>query len=151
MNNPRQVVHLFTKYLSILKRPTIMSLLNVEREQFLQSILQLIADLKNCLNQPSSNQGAGNMSQIVWECRWLRVVEHQVKQIFLSTKTGRSSFVFQINEIHKVKHLIEDKDGYKDVDKSLLAVKDETEKLLQSNFEMWREDSSDAIKNGDLV
>lgn len=81
MNNPRQVVHLFTKYLSILKRPTIMNLLSVEREHFLQSILQLIDDLKNCLNQPSSAQGMGNMSQICWECRWLRVVEHQVSKI----------------------------------------------------------------------
>lgn len=61
------------------------------------------------------------------------------------------TIAFQINEINKVKHLIEDKDGYKDVDKSLLALKGETEKLLQSNFELWREDSMDAIKNGDLV
>lgn len=57
---------------------------------------------------------------------------------------------FQINEIIKVSHLIEERHGYEEMKKMLNDTKEETENLLKNNFELWREESAADIKNGEL-
>lgn len=59
-----------------------MSLLTAERELFFQSINDFIKELNASLQQKTSFQGNVNLSPICWECRWLRVVLHQVSKIW---------------------------------------------------------------------
>lgn len=47
-------------------------------------------------------------------------------------------------------HLIEERHGYDMMKKMLSDTKEETENLLKSNFELWREESAADIKNGEL-
>lgn len=74
----RQIIHIFSQYDSILRRPSVMSLLTAERELFFQSINDFIKEIKASLHQKTSFQSNVNLSPICWECRWLRVVLHQV-------------------------------------------------------------------------
>ena len=65
-------------YDKILRRQSVMKLLTAEREHFLQSLRALIQDLKAGLSQNQLHQDNFNISPICFECRWLRVFEHQV-------------------------------------------------------------------------
>lgn len=110
-----------------------MELLKPERDYFLQYLNVLIDDLKKSLIQNNKHQDNGNISAVCWECRWLKVVEHQ------------------INEIKRVTHLIETQDGYEAISIALENLRTQTENLLKTNFELWREQSIANVQSGELT
>lgn len=132
-----------------------MNLLTAERELFFQSINDFVKEIKASLHQKTLFQSNVNLSPICWECRWLRVVLHQVKlpkqqRNSQSQSKNFFSMLFQINEIIKVSHLIEERHGYDEMKKMINDTRQETENLLKNNFELWREESAADAKNGEL-
>lgn len=57
---------------------------------------------------------------------------------------------FQIQEIEKVSHLINDREGFDIINKATQEIKEETESLLRTNFEIWCGQSTTAVKSGEL-
>lgn len=96
LKNPRQIIHIFSQYDSIIRRPSVMSLLTAERELFFQSINDFIHEIKVSLQQKTSYQSNVNMSPICWECRWLRVVLYQV--VNKSVRIRFSIITFRFNQ-----------------------------------------------------
>ncbi|CAD7084661.1 unnamed protein product [Hermetia illucens] len=132
LNNPRQVIFIFSKYDTLIQRPMILELLTTEREQFLQSLQLLLQDLKKAMNDTNVEPHVGHLSTLCNECRWLKVVQHQ------------------LDEIEKVRHLIDGREGYEKVNETLQEMKEEVETLLKTNFEIWSEKCSSEIKSGEL-
>lgn len=78
LSNPRQVIFIFSKYETLIQRPTVLELLTIEREQFLQSLHILLHDLRKAMTDTNMEPDTGHLSVICNECRWLKVVQHQV-------------------------------------------------------------------------
>lgn len=78
MSSKLQIIHIFLKYEHILRRPSVMKLLTAEREHFVQSMRTLIEEIKVDLTQNGLHQDNFNLSPICFECRWLKVFQHQV-------------------------------------------------------------------------
>uniref|UniRef100_A0A1B0CJW6 Cytoplasmic dynein 2 heavy chain 1 n=1 Tax=Lutzomyia longipalpis TaxID=7200 RepID=A0A1B0CJW6_LUTLO len=134
LDNPRQVVHIFSKFNIISTRPMVLELLTAEREHFLQSLQVLIKDLKVALSQSGDTMTENNhISPICWECRWLRVVE------------------YQIDEINKISHVVANQEDHANVFKQLSDLRLETQNLLKVNFDSWCEQSLAAVKSGELT
>ncbi|XP_036340109.1 cytoplasmic dynein 2 heavy chain 1-like [Rhagoletis pomonella] len=132
LRNPRQVIFIFSKYETLIQRTAGLELLTIEREQFLQSLLILLQDLRKALSDTNMEPETGHLSVICNECRWLKVVQHQIQ------------------EIEKVSHLISGRDGYDKINKAVREIKEETESLLRANFEIWCGQCSTSVKSGDL-
>ncbi|XP_059611101.1 cytoplasmic dynein 2 heavy chain 1 [Phlebotomus argentipes] len=134
LDNPRQVVHIFSKFDIISTRPMVLELLTAEREHFLQSLQFLIKDLQVALAQSGDSvHENSHISPICWECRWLRVVEHQ------------------IDEISKISHVVANQENHANVFKQLTDLRAETQNLLKVNFDSWCEQSLAAVKSGELT
>ncbi|XP_067623203.1 cytoplasmic dynein 2 heavy chain 1-like [Eurosta solidaginis] len=132
LSNPRQVILIFSKYETLIQRPAVLELLTIEREQFLQSLQILLQDLRKAMSDTNMEPDSGHLSVICNECRWLKVVQYQIK------------------EIEKVSHLISGRDGYDKIIKAVQEIKEETESLLRTNFEIWCGQCSTSVKSGDL-
>lgn len=134
LDNPRQVVYIFSKFDIISTRPMVLELLTAEREHFLQSLQLLIKDLRVALSQSGDSVNENShISPICWECRWLRVVEHQ------------------IDEISRISHVVANQDNHASVFKELSDLKAETLNLLKVNFDSWCDQSLAAVKSGELT
>uniref|UniRef100_A0A1B0DN78 Dynein heavy chain, cytoplasmic n=1 Tax=Phlebotomus papatasi TaxID=29031 RepID=A0A1B0DN78_PHLPP len=130
LDNPRQVVYIFSKFDIISTRPMVLELLTAEREHFLQSLQLLIKDLRVALSQSGDSVNENShISPICWECRWLRVVEHQ------------------IDEINKISHVVANQENHA----KLSDLKAETLNLLKVNFDSWCDQSLAAVKSGELT
>ncbi|XP_065356058.1 cytoplasmic dynein 2 heavy chain 1 [Calliphora vicina] len=132
LSNPRQVIFIFSKYETLIQRPTVLELLTIEREQFMQSLQILLQDLRKAMTDTNMEPDTGHLSVICNECRWLKVVE------------------YQIQEIEKVSHLISGREGFDKINKAVQEIKEETESLLRTNFEIWCGQHATAVKSGDL-
>uniref|UniRef100_A0A1I8Q9V5 Dynein heavy chain, cytoplasmic n=1 Tax=Stomoxys calcitrans TaxID=35570 RepID=A0A1I8Q9V5_STOCA len=132
LSNPRQVIFIFSKYETLIQRPTVLELLTIEREQFLQSLQILLHDLRKAMTDTNMEPDTGHLSVICNECRWLKVVQHQIQ------------------EIEKVSHLISGREGFEKINKAVQEIKEETESLLRTNFEIWCGQHTTAVKSGDL-
>ncbi|XP_030382925.1 cytoplasmic dynein 2 heavy chain 1 [Scaptodrosophila lebanonensis] len=132
LSNPRQVIFIFSKYETLIQRPTVLELLTIEREQFLQSLHILLQDLRKAMTDTNMEPDTGHLSVICNECRWLKVVQ------------------YQIQEIEKVSHLINGREGFEKINKAVQEIKEETESLLRTNFEIWSGQCSTAVKSGEL-
>lgn len=132
LNNPRQVIHIFTKYDILTKRPTILDSLTAEREQFLQTLVALITDLQQAITQSTDSHNTESISPIVLETRWLKMVEHQIAQI------------------DKILHICTDRSGYQNVEKLLKTLKSDVDSTVKSNFQSWCSDSLEGVKAGEL-
>ncbi|KAL7738788.1 hypothetical protein ACLKA6_008441 [Drosophila palustris] len=132
LSNPRQVIYIFSKYEMLIQRPAVLELLTIEREQFLQSLHLLLQDLRKAMTDTNMEPDTGHLSVICNECRWLKVVQ------------------YQIQEIEKVSHLISGRDGFDKINKAVQEIKEETESLLRTNFEIWSGQCSTAVKSGEL-
>ncbi|ALC40164.1 btv [Drosophila busckii] len=132
LSNPRQVIFIFSKYETLIQRPAVLELLTIEREQFLQSLQLLLQDLRKAMTDTNMEPDSGHLSVICNECRWLKVVQ------------------YQIQEIEKVSHLISGRDGFEKINKAVQEIKEETESLLRTNFEIWSGQCSTAVKSGEL-
>ncbi|XP_015052343.2 cytoplasmic dynein 2 heavy chain 1 [Drosophila yakuba] len=132
LSNPRQVIFIFSKYETLIQRPAVLELLTIEREQFLQSLHILLQDLRKAMVDSNMEPDTGHLSVICNECRWLKVVQHQIQ------------------EIEKVSHLISGREGFDKINKAVQEIKEETESLLRTNFEIWSGQCSTAVKSGEL-
>lgn len=132
LSNPRQVIFIFSKYEMLIQRPAVLELLSIEREQFLQSLHLLLQDLRKAMTDTNMEPDTGHLSVICNECRWLKVVQ------------------YQIQEIEKVSHLISGREGFDKINKAVQEIKEETESLLRTNFEIWSGQCSTAVKSGEL-
>ncbi|XP_061401208.1 cytoplasmic dynein 2 heavy chain 1, partial [Musca vetustissima] len=132
LSNPRQVIFIFSKYETLIQRPTVLELLTIEREQFMQSLQILLHDLRKAMSDTNMEPDTGHLSVICNECRWLKVVQ------------------YQIQEIEKVSHLISGREGFEKINKAVQEIKEETESLLRTNFEIWCGQHTTAVKSGDL-
>ncbi|XP_016964184.1 cytoplasmic dynein 2 heavy chain 1 [Drosophila biarmipes] len=132
LSNPRQVIFIFSKYETLIQRPAVLELLTIEREQFLQSLHILLQDLRKAMVDSNTEPDTGHLSVICNECRWLKVVQHQIQ------------------EIEKVSHLISGREGFDKINKAVQEIKEETESLLRTNFEIWSGQCSTAVKSGEL-
>ncbi|EDW04137.1 GH10144 [Drosophila grimshawi] len=132
LSNPRQVIFIFSKYEMLIQRPAVLELLTIEREQFLQSLQLLLQDLRKAMTDTNMEPDTGHLSVICNECRWLKVVQ------------------YQIQEIEKVSHLISGREGFDKINKAVQEIKEETESLLRTNFEIWSGQCSTAVKSGEL-
>ncbi|KAH8249647.1 hypothetical protein KR032_011100, partial [Drosophila birchii] len=132
LSNPRQVIFIFSKYETLIQRPAVLELLTIEREQFLQSLHILLQDLRKAMADSNMEPDTGHLSVICNECRWLKVVQHQIQ------------------EIEKVSHLISGREGFDKINKAVQEIKEETESLLRTNFEIWSGQCSTAVKSGEL-
>uniref|UniRef100_A0A1A9WMF6 Dynein heavy chain, cytoplasmic n=1 Tax=Glossina brevipalpis TaxID=37001 RepID=A0A1A9WMF6_9MUSC len=132
MSNPRQVIFIFSKYETLIQRPTVLELLTIEREQFMQSLHILLQDLRKAMSDTNMEPDTGHLSVICNECRWLKVVQHEIQ------------------EIEKVSHLINGREGFDIVDKATQEIKEENESLLRTNFEIWCGQCTTAVKSGEL-
>ncbi|BFF95328.1 cytoplasmic dynein 2 heavy chain 1 [Drosophila madeirensis] len=132
LSNPRQVIFIFSKYETLIQRPAVLELLSIEREQFLQSLHILLQDLRKAMTDTNMEPDTGHLSVICNECRWLKVVQ------------------YQIQEIEKVSHLISGREGFDKINKAVQEIKEETESLLRTNFEIWSGQCSTAVKSGEL-
>lgn len=81
LSNPRQIIFIFSKYETLIQRPAVLELLTIEREQFMQSLQILLQDLRKAMTDTNMEPDTGHLSVICNECRWLKVVEYQVKEI----------------------------------------------------------------------
>ncbi|XP_002132927.3 cytoplasmic dynein 2 heavy chain 1 [Drosophila pseudoobscura] len=132
LSNPRQVIFIFSKYETLIQRPAVLELLSIEREQFLQSLHILLQELRKAMTDTNMEPDTGHLSVICNECRWLKVVQ------------------YQIQEIEKVSHLISGREGFDKINKAVQEIKEETESLLRTNFEIWSGQCSTAVKSGEL-
>ncbi|KAH8278084.1 hypothetical protein KR026_009737 [Drosophila bipectinata] len=132
LSNPRQVIYIFSKYETLIQRPAVLELLTIEREQFLQSLHILLQDLRQAMVDSNMEPDTGHLSVICNECRWLKVVQHQIQ------------------EIEKVSHLISGREGFDKINKAVQEIKEETESLLRTNFEIWSGQCLTAVKSGEL-
>lgn len=82
LTNPRQVIFIFSKYETLIQRPTVLELLTIEREQFVQSLHILLQDLRKAMGDTNTEPDTGHLSVICNECRWLKVVQHEVPIIY---------------------------------------------------------------------
>ncbi|GAB0096653.1 Cytoplasmic dynein 2 heavy chain 1 [Sergentomyia squamirostris] len=133
LDNPRQVVYIFSKFDIISTRPMVLELLTAEREHFLQSLQLLIKDLQQALSESGDPvNDNSHISQICKECRWLRIVENQ------------------IDEILKISHVVANQENHANIFKQLTDLRSETQNLLKVNFDSWCEQSMSAVKSGEL-
>ena len=56
-----------------------------------------------------------------------------------------------MKEIKSISHLIEYNENFPEVNKALTDLQEETEKLLNNNFELWREECTGLVKSGELT
>lgn len=133
LNNPRQVVHIFSKYDIISQRPSVLESLTAEREHFLQSLKTLIKDLQTSINQNNESYDNNDLSRMVWETRWLKVGEYQIYQIV------------------KILHILKDRNGFDVINKEINGLTSEIKNSLKSNFENWCDESLISVKSGELT
>lgn len=88
LNNPRQVIHIFSKYENILKRQKIKDTLKVECDQLYQSVLSFLKSLNNAMTETKTDYDDCEISPIVSDIKWLKMVEYQVNLRVLEIVTA---------------------------------------------------------------
>ncbi|XP_055594856.1 cytoplasmic dynein 2 heavy chain 1 [Uranotaenia lowii] len=131
VGNPRQAIHVFNRYKEIFNRPYVLKALAVEREQLFQSIPMIIHELREML--VATNFSDDEVTPIVSETRWYRVVEDQIVQLE--------------NVASKI---LSDRDGIGHTLKTISSFREEIQAMIRANFESWTENSLSAIREGEL-
>lgn len=85
LSNPRQVIFIFSKYETLIQRPTVLELLTIEREQFMQSLQILLQDFRKAMSDTNMEPDTGHLSVICNECRWLKIVQYQVTKLEINS------------------------------------------------------------------
>lgn len=136
LNNPRQVVYIFSKYENILKRQKIKATLRIECDHLHQAILTFVAQLNQAVADSKRNphDDDEDVSPLVSEIKWLKIIEHQV---------------LQVNQI--CQNVLYDRPDYPELKKQLSEFQVEMETLLEQNFNQWCEQSMSSVVSGELV
>ena len=137
LNNPRQVIYIFTKYENIMNRPKIKDTLRIECDHLHQAIIVFVNELKATLLDSKSitqKNDDGQVSLVVTEIKWLKIIAYQMQQI---DKVCQS--------------VLNDRDDYEDLIKLVNSFQKEVEQMLMQNYDKWCEQSLASVANGDLV
>lgn len=136
LDNPRQVIYIFSKYENILKRQKIKYALQIECDHLYQAVKTFLVQLNQALNDGKKNPHSGDedVSPLVCEIKWLRIIEHQVQQV---------------NQI--CKNVLYDRDDYNALEKNLIEFQSEMETSLKQSFDQWCAQSLLSVESGDLV
>lgn len=79
LDDPKEIIQIFLKYETILKNVDIMEMLFAERQHFLQSLHNLIKELKELLAEPKKYPKDAEISEICWETKELQLFQNEVK------------------------------------------------------------------------
>lgn len=82
LDKPREIIHIFLKYETILKSVDILELLSAERQHFLQSLHSLIKELKELLSEPRTCPDETEISSVCWETKELKLFQNEVLNSF---------------------------------------------------------------------
>lgn len=135
LNNPRQVIYIFSKYENILKRQKIKAALKIECDHLHQSVLVFIKQLTQELSDKKNHlDDDDEISSLVCEIKWLKIIEYQVQQI-----------------IQICQNVLYDREDYKELKEKLTEFQSELEQNLKNNFDQWCEQSLLAVSSGELV
>lgn len=137
LNNPRQVIYIFTKYENIMNRPKIKDTLRIECDHLHQAIIVFVNELKaillDCKSITQKNDD-GQVSAVVTEIKWLKIIAYQMQQV---DKVCQS--------------VLNDLDDYEELIKLVNSFQKEIEQMLMQNYDKWCEQSLASVANGDLV
>lgn len=135
INNPRQVIYIFSRYENILKRQKIKDALRIECGHLYQAVSIFLKQLTEALGDKSSHaDDADGVSQLVGEIKWLKIIEYQAQQI-----------------IQICQNVLNDRDDYEELKKKLSDFQGEMEQNLKQNFNEWCEQSMSSVASGELV
>lgn len=136
LNNPRQVIYIFSKYENILKRQKIKDALRIECDHLHQAILTFVVQLNQALadSKRSPHDDDEEVSPLVSEIKWLKIIEYQVQQV---------------NQI--CKSVLYDREDFEESRKNLDEFQTEMETILKQNFDQWCEQSMSSVVSGELV
>lgn len=137
LNNPRQVIYIFTKYENIMNRPKIKDSLRIECDHLHQAIIIFVNELKATLLDSraiTQKNDDGQVSEVVTEIKWLKIIAHQMQQV---EKVCQS--------------VLNDREDYEELRKVVSDFQKEVEQMLMHNYEKWCEQSLASVANGDLV
>lgn len=136
LNNPRQVIYIFSKYENILKRQKIKDALRIECDHLHQAVLLFVKQLHQALadSKKSPHDNDDEVSPLVSEIKWLKIIEYQVQQV---------------NQI--CLNVLNDREDYDELKKNLAEFQTEMETNLKQNFNQWCEQSLSSVVSGELV
>lgn len=136
LNNPRQVIYIFSKYENILKRQKIKDALRIECDHLHQAVLVFVKQLHQALedSKRSPHDDDDDVSPLVSELKWLKIIEYQVQQV---------------NQI--CQHVLYDREDFEELKKNLSDFQTEMETTLKQNFDQWCEQSTSSVVTGELV
>jgi dynein heavy chain 2, cytosolic len=136
LNNPRQVIYIFSKYENILKRQKIKDALKIECDHLHQSVLTFVKQLNQALIDSKKNphDDDEDVSPIVSEIKWLKIIEYQVQEI---------------NQI--CLNVLQDRSDFEELKKNLAEFQSEMETSIRQNFDHWCEQSMSSVVSGELV
>jgi dynein heavy chain 2 len=134
LNNPRQVIHIFSKYENILKRQKIKDNLKVECDQLYQSVVSFLKSLNAAMADTKSEGDDNEITPIVSDIKWFKMIEYQL---------------IQINQI--TDNVLTDHENYGELKKSLAEFQSDLDSQIKINFEKWCENSLSAVMSGELV
>lgn len=136
LNNPRQVIYIFSKYENILKRQKIKDALRIECDHLHQAVLTFVVQLNQALADSKKNphDDDEDVSSLVCEIKWLKIIEHQAQQV---------------NQI--CQNVLHDRVDYQELKKNLDEFESEMETTLKQNFDLWCEQSLSSVESGELV
>ena len=137
LNNPRQVIYIFTKYENIMNRPKIKDTLQIECDHLHQAIKVFVNELKATLLESKSisqNNEDDQVSSIVTEIKWLKIIDYQMQQV---NKVCQS--------------ILNDREDYEEITKLVNSLQKEVDLMLIQSYDKWCEQSLSSVANGDLV
>lgn len=85
LDNPRQIIHLFSKYENILKRQKIREMLKIECDHLHESIISFMKSLSESLNENNATKEKQTddeyeVSLVVSQIELLKIIEYQVNR-----------------------------------------------------------------------
>jgi dynein heavy chain 2, cytosolic len=135
LNNPRQVIYIFSKYENILKRQKIKDALRIECDHLHQSVVVFVKQLTQALSEKRNHLDEDeDVSPLVCEIKWLKIIEYQVQQV-----------------VQICQSVLHDREDYGDLKKKLTEFQAELEESLKQNFDQWCEQSMSSVVSGELV
>lgn len=136
LNNPRQVIHIFSNYENILKRQKIKDALKIECNHLHQSVVSFVKQLNQALTDSkiAPHSDDEEVSSVVSEIKWLKVIEYQLQQV-----------------IQICNNILNNREDYEELRKNLNAFQTDLEQALKLNYDQWCEQSMSSVVSGELV
>jgi dynein heavy chain 2, cytosolic len=137
IDNPQEIINIFSQFENILKSHKIRNLLKIECNLLFEAIKMYVVKLEKSLSswkRTPPDELQDEISHCVIDIRYLKVIEYQV------------------NKLNSVcKNILTDHENYDEVMKIVDDFNDEIKTALKQNFNDWCENSSTMISSGELI